>query len=151
MMRMFAIGLALFAPAPTWALSCVGESSIASNYTFAAESESDFIIAIGRLANSGPRQTIDDQGSYSQMTRFEGEVLIGEAFAPGWSADVEVFGWCYGGGCGTHPVDREGLFFFERVDGRLEYVAGGCGGMVHLDPTRADMDAVIQCYLGQCN
>ncbi|MEX3017118.1 hypothetical protein [Gymnodinialimonas hymeniacidonis] len=143
------IGLALAGPAA--ALSCSGAASIEANYAFAAESEVDYVIAIGRLENVGPRETIDDQGSYRQMTRLEGEILIQDGFAPGWSAEVEVTGLCYGGGCGGHSVDVETLYFLERTDAGYAFVTGGCGGLAHANPTRADMDAVLQCVRGGCD
>ncbi len=150
MIRAAIIVLAVFSATPALALRCSGSPSVSANYEFAAASEADYVVAVGYLENTGPREATDDQGSYRQMTRFHGAILTTGGFAPGWSEAIEVNSQCQGGGCSAHFAERDGLFFFERDTQGLSLFIGGCGGLIHYDPTVEDMETAVQCHAGQC-
>ena len=103
-----------------------------------------------QLVDVGPRQELSSDGTYQQQTRFDGAILSGSSFSQGWSAEVTVTGMCQQGGCGGHYPNREGLFFLERAGNAYQFVADVCGGLVHYEPSPADLEMVIECHSGTC-
>ena len=149
-MRILPLCLALLAAAPAAALTCE-RPDIATSFGWAEESPDDFVLAVGRLARTGPDRPDGPPGpnpgeraSYRFAAQFDGSLASARAFDQARSFAVTVEVECFSVWCGSPSLGENGLYFFRRDDaGNHTHIAGLCGGFHFDDPTPAQLRQLL--------
>lgn len=160
MIRRCSFLLALIAATPASALSCL-QPSIETTFRFAADSPTNYSIAVGSLRATGasiPSEgavarggDINDMQGYVQPAQFEGQFFTGTDFSLDRSTPVTVEVTCLSAWCGSFSDVESGMFFFQLMpDGSYVLEAGPCGGTAFLDPNEHMLFVVQDCFDNGC-
>ena len=153
MTRLIAFALAVFAPLPALALSCLPHS-VEATYQRADQAEESFIVVQGRLIFDAT--ALPDNGTGNQnppeMTRVPAQ-LSGMALSKGgfdvpFEQPLTLEVACYGPWCGS-AEEGDVLAFVERSpqDGYL-LESNPCGGNLFTAPKPALIEKVQSCFAG---
>lgn len=149
-MRVLAVLLAVMAPVPALALSCLAPDVARSYGIFAAEPE-PYVVVHGRLtldarllpkakaSNRKPPRGTEIPG------KLQGTSLSKEGFKLPFEQDVTLRVRCLGSWCGTAQNGADVLAFVRKdADGYVINI-GPCGGSVFTAPKPAMLKRVQRC------
>jgi hypothetical protein len=152
--RLLAVLLALLAPLPVHALSCLPPDVVRSYKEVDATPER-WGAVVGRLdfdESRLPKPTWDSDPNVPPETRLRAQ-LVGHSLGPdGWThpfqGNVTLVVQCWGPWCATPQSGQRVLVFLQRVArGHLAF-ADPCGTRFFPRPRRADLDRLQDCFRG---
>jgi len=154
MIRVPSLCMALLAPVPGLALSCLPHSPV-NAFWDAAESEDRYVVVLGTLDFNPARLPVVDWEKQEETVplttfnaSFSGFSLTQQGFNARFVRTIRAEVACYGPWCATLAPGAEVLGFL-RKDG-LSYVleTNPCGGFAFTNPTDEMIESVVQCFRG---
>lgn len=153
MMRAVAFALALCAPLPALALSCVAPS-VERSYQQLHAAKETYVIVHGRLTfdESQLPKGISQDRQPAKMTQIKGTLLgksLGKTgFKTPFDQLVTLEVACFGPWCGAAKNGQDVLAFVRRDAGTYAIGVNPCGGFVFSAPKRKMLKAVQKCMRG---
>lgn len=148
-MRMLALIMALCAPLPALALSCMAPTVEQTFTMLLAEGDPHFIVE-GRLTFDPtlmPKETTAVRPP--KMTRVPAEISgfgIGGFGSSGfWKHEITLEVLCFGPWCGSLPQNTWTLAFLRETKGSFALVISPCGGHHFVEPTDEQVEAAQRC------
>ncbi|QYX56266.1 hypothetical protein K1T73_14570 [Roseovarius sp. SCSIO 43702] len=147
--------LALLAPGPALALSCMPHD-VAQVFQRADEAEAVYIVVHGRLTfdeSRLPEVDMSNQQATPPHTRIParitGKSLGKDGFTRDFSAPVTLDAQCFGPWCAQPRSGVQYLAFLARdADGSYDLAADPCGGDLFGEPTAQQLETVKTCFTG---
>ncbi|MGJ8626223.1 MAG: hypothetical protein ACSHXB_04610 [Sulfitobacter sp.] len=154
-MRILIFVLALAAPLPALALSCV-RPSVERTYDRAQKSPDAYVVVYGRLTTDGRKMPRADKSSQKapKMTRIpamiSGQSLSKSGFRTPFDQNITLEVACFGPWCGSVGNSTEVLAFIKRGKNGYTLEIDPCGGNVFASPKPAMLKQAQRCMRGQC-
>lgn len=154
-MRILVLVLALVAPLPALALSCV-RPSVERTYDWAQKSTDTYVVVYGRLTADGRKMPRVDKLSQEapKMTRIpakiSGQSLSKSGFRTPFEQKITLDIACFGPWCGSVGNSTEVLAFIKRDSSGYSLAIDPCGGSVFANPQTGMLKQVQRCFRGQC-
>ncbi|MGC1495299.1 MAG: hypothetical protein WA790_05780 [Sulfitobacter sp.] len=155
-MRIIACVLALCAPFPALALSCVAPS-VERTYEYAQKSSATYVVVHGKVTFNDRK--LPREGSTSQnppkMTKISatlsGRSLSKSGFSTPFQQAITLEVACFGPWCGSGENGMDVLAFLKKGKGGYTLAIDPCGGEVFVNPQPAKLKKVESCFKrGQC-
>ena len=155
-MRIIVFILAMFAPVPALALSCV-RPSVERTYSQAQKSSDTYVVVHGRLLFNDRK--LPRSGSSSQnppkLTKIpatlKGRSLTKAGFATPFDRNITLNVACFGPWCGSAGSGMDVLAFIKKGKGGYTLAIDACGGEMFANPTGANLKQVASCFKrGRC-
>ncbi len=155
-MRIVALVLALYAPVPALALSCVAPS-VERTYEFAQKSSAAYVVVHGKLTFN--ERKLPREGSTSQnppkMTKIpatlSGRSLSKAGFSTPFKQGITLEVSCFGPWCGSGENGMDVLAFVKKGKGGYTLAIDPCGGEVFVNPEPVKLKKVKTCFKrGKC-
>jgi hypothetical protein len=136
------------------ALSCMRPDPVAA-FERASDATGTYYVLYGALDfDTGllPKDTGAHDGAVPAPIPafFRGNGLSSTGFNLRFDQQVTLQPVCAGPWCGTAPAHSPALVFVQNVGGTLLLELGPCGGQLFSEPSKADLDAMVQCINGAC-
>lgn len=156
-MRILLLILALIAPLPVLALSCIAPK-VERNFDRFAAAEETYVVVHGKVAFATrllPKGLQADRDP-PQMTRIparlEGKSLGNQGFHLPFEQDVMLEVSCLGPWCGGLQNGEDLLAFLRKTDEGYALAITPCGGSAFGAPEAAQLKRVEKCFRdGLCN
>lgn len=155
-MRIIATLLALVAPLPALALSCV-VPSVTNSFQEVQEDPRDYLVVHGRLtldhkALPGDGRLDQDKPEMTMVpAHLTGKSLTQAGFEVPFEHDITLEVACFGPWCGDAENGTDILAFVRRDDSGYALAINPCGGHQFLNPDAKQLRAVHRCFKdGKC-
>ncbi|QFT57948.1 hypothetical protein FIU94_03850 [Sulfitobacter sp. THAF37] len=152
-MRFAALMLAMFAPLPALALSCIAPS-VERSYHEVNDAKEEYVVVHGRLTLDTRKLPSDGslQSNPPKMTKvpatLNGLSLNKSGFQVPFDQDIMLEVACFGPWCGSMANGADVLAFVRRDEGRYALGVNPCGGHVFTPAKPAQLKQVRQCFVG---
>ncbi|OAN78536.1 hypothetical protein A8B82_09185 [Sulfitobacter sp. EhC04] len=152
-MRFVALMLALCAPLPALALSCVAPS-VERTFHEVNEAKDEYVVVHGRLTLDQRKLPSDGstQSNPPKMTlvpaTLSGTSLSASGFHTPFDKDIMLEVACFGPWCGSVANGADVLAFVRRDGGQYALGINPCGGHVFTPVQPAQLKQVRQCFTG---
>ena len=152
-MRFFVFFLAMLAPVPALALSCIAPS-VERTFHEVNDAPESYVAVHGRLTLDTQKMPRDGSTQYQppKMTKvpatLNGFSLDSAGFHLPFEHDITLEVACFGPWCGSVANGADVLAFVRREGGRYALAINPCGGHVFTPVKSAQLLKVQQCFNG---
>lgn len=153
MIRHLALILALLAPLPAFALSCMAPS-VERSFARADAAEESYVVVHGRLTLHEKALPRGGNGEFQppELTKIDailsGKSLTLEGFKVPFDQEITLDVACFGPWCGSVRNGEDVLVFLRKEGARYALDVNPCGGSVFGAPSRKMLKKAKTCLRG---